>query len=62
MFYENLERLCKEKKNMSVWQFVDSIGLAHANTHYWKNGRLPKIETVKKIAECLDVSMVELLK
>lgn len=62
MFYENLERLCKERKNMSVWQFVDSIGLAHANTHYWKNGRLPKIATVQKIADNLGVPIAELLK
>lgn len=62
MFYENLERLSKEKKNMSVWQLVDAIGLAHANTHYWKKGRLPKVETLKKLAECLDIPMSELLK
>ena len=62
MFYENLKRLCKEKKNMSVWQLVDATGLAHANTHYWKKGRLPKVETLKKLAGFLDVPMSELLK
>ena len=47
---------------MSIWQLVDSLELAHANAHYWKNGRLPKLETVMKIAERLGVSAAELLK
>ena len=61
MFYENLTRICQEK-GMSIWQLVDSLELAHANAHYWKNGRLPKLETVMKIAERLGVSAAELLK
>lgn len=50
MFYNKLENLCREN-GVTVNKLVTDIGLGTSNPTYWKNGSIPKKETIRKITE-----------
>ena len=56
MFWENFYKLCQtaEKKPFTV---VKEIGIAQGSITKWKNGSIPKGETLKKIADYFGVSV-----
>ena len=60
MFWDNFQRICKEKGE-SPNGVCREIGLSNAVATHWKNGTLPKADVLVKIAEYLDVSVDYLL-
>ena len=60
MFYDQLEKICKEK-GISITPMVVDLGLSKGNIRNWKKGTLPKYETRIKIAEYLKVPIEELM-
>lgn len=59
-FYDNFIGLCKQK-GVSPSVAVKSIGLGTPNATYWKRGSIPKLETVKKLAEYFEVTIDDLM-
>lgn len=60
MFYENLKALCKAK-GTTLSKVMQEIGLSSGNLSKWKSGGMPRSDTLSKIADCLDVSVNDLL-
>jgi len=60
MFYDILKRLCK-KKNITVKDLCDYLGMSTGNTGSWKSGKTPSIKVLQKIADYFDVSTDYLL-
>jgi len=60
VFYDQLEKICKEK-GMSITPMVVDLGLSKGNIRNWKNGTLPKFETRLKIAEYLNIPIEKLM-
>lgn len=60
MFWDNFQRICKEKGE-SPNGVCHEIGLSNAVATHWKNGTQPKADVLVKIAEYLDVSVDHLL-
>ena len=60
MFYERLSILCL-KKRIAVSSLVKSLGLSTSKVTAWKNGTVPKGETLIKIADYFGVSVDYLL-
>lgn len=57
MFYDQLNRLCKEN-NLTPTAFVtEKLGLSSSKITAWKNGSIPKYEILKEIAEFFNVSV-----
>jgi transcriptional regulator with XRE-family HTH domain len=61
LFFNNLSRVCEEK-GTTIWEVLKELGMSRASGTYWKNGRLPNLDTVIKIAGFLDTTVSELLK
>lgn len=61
MFYSQLEKLCKQQ-NISVTAFaIKKLKMSGSNVTKWKNGNVPKSDTVQKIASYFNVSTDYLL-
>lgn len=60
MFYENLKALCKAK-GTTLSKVMQEIGLSSGNLSKWKSGGMPRSDTLSKIADCLNVSVNDLL-
>lgn len=60
MFYSRLKEICEEK-NTNVTTLLKNLNLSSGNLSKWKNGGVPKSETISKIAEYLGVSVDYLL-
>ena len=56
MFWNIFYALCKEK-GTSPNAVCKEIGLSNAAATGWKNGKLPKLDVLVKIADHLDVSI-----
>lgn len=61
MFYENVNRMCKERR-VSITKMATDIGLSNAASSSWKKGSVPKGDTLQKIADYFDVSIDVLLR
>lgn len=60
-FHENL-KIAREKKNMTQKEVADSIGVAKSTYSLYESGnREPNVQTIKKIANTLNVSADDLL-
>lgn len=60
-FYENL-KLAREQKGLSQKDVAEKIGVAKSTYSLYESGnREPNVQTIKKIANVLDVSADELL-
>lgn len=60
-FNENL-KMAREKKNMTQKEVADSIGVAKSTYSLYESGnREPNVQTIKKIADTLNVSADDLL-
>lgn len=53
-FYNKFIELC-EAKGVFPTNVARAIGIGTPNVTYWKNGSLPKVGTVKKLASYFDV-------
>lgn len=60
MFYETVKDLCDEKP-IKITALARKLHLSPSAPNNWKEGSLPKVETVMKIAEFFDVSTDYLL-
>ena len=60
MFYENLEKILKQK-NLTLNKLAKGTGLAQSPTSRWKNGTIPNGETIIKICKYLEISSDYLL-
>lgn len=59
-FYENL-KLAREQKGLSQKDVAEKIGVAKSTYSLYESGnREPNVQTIKKIANALDVSADEL--
>lgn len=54
MFYKRFIELCRAR-GISPSAAVNAIGLNKSNATYWKNGSVPKAQTLYKLAEYFDV-------
>lgn len=60
MFYETVKELCDDKP-IKITSLARKLHLSPSAPNNWKEGSLPKVETVMKIAEFFDVSTDYLL-
>lgn len=61
MFYDIFAELCK-RKNKSPTGAALELNISRATVNYWKNGKEPNVEAVKKIAAFFNVSTNYLLE
>lgn len=60
MFYEQVKALC-DARNIKITGLARSLHLSPSAPNNWKEGSLPKAETIMKIAEYFDVTTDYLL-
>lgn len=60
MFYENLNTLCK-KNSTTVTAVLKELNISTSKGTAWKNGSVPKGDTLSKLAEYFNVSTDYLL-
>lgn len=61
LFYENLQRICDEKK-IPVTNLIAELGLSSGNLSSWKKGNNPRSDTLIKLSNKLGVSVNYLLE
>lgn len=54
LFYEKFQELCREK-GLSMSAAVGIMGISKGNLSYWRKGRLPKGDVLRRIARFFDV-------
>lgn len=60
MFYDRLKELCKEN-NITLTNLVKELNMSSGNLSRWKNGGVPKGDTLSALAEYFKVSTDYLL-
>lgn len=60
MFYERLKALCEEKQT-NLTSVLKNLGMSSGNLSKWKNGKIPKSDTVSALAEYFGVTSDYLL-
>lgn len=60
MVYENIARLCKERK-ISIARLERSCKLGNGVISGWKNGQ-PRLDSAKSVADYFGVTVDELMK
>ena len=61
MFFEQLQKLCNSN-NISLTALVeDKLHMSRSNVTKWKDGKVPKIDTIQKISSYFNVSADYLL-
>lgn len=60
MFYENVKTLCA-LHNTTITRLAKELGLSTAMPTAWKNGGMPRIETIQRIADYFGVSVETLM-
>lgn len=55
MFYDRLKELCKEK-GITLTNLVKELHMSTGNLSKWKNGNVPKSDTISALAEYFGVS------
>ena len=60
MFFDKYSELCKKKGKTPTGVAIE-LNVSRATVNYWKNGNVPKQETLKKIANYFNVSVDYLL-
>lgn len=60
MFYDNLRKICREK-GTTVTTVLKELKMSTGSTGKWKDGSIPKIDTVMQLSEYLDVSLDRLV-
>lgn len=57
MFYEQLNRLCKENNTTPTAFVTEKLGLSSSKITAWKGGSIPKYGVLKKIADYFHVTV-----
>lgn len=60
MFWERFYDLC-QKNNTTPNAICSKLNLSTATATHWKNGSIPKIDTLMKIAEILNTTVAYLM-
>lgn len=60
MFYDNLKDACREK-GTTVTTILKELHMSTGSTGKWKDGSIPKIDTVMQLSEYLGVSLDRLV-
>lgn len=60
MFYENVKTLCA-LHNTTITRLAKELGLSTAMPTAWKNGGMPRIETIQRIANYFGVNVETLI-
>jgi transcriptional regulator with XRE-family HTH domain len=60
VFYEQLKKLCNQN-NITPTELIKSFNMSSGNLGSWKNGGMPSIEILQKIAKYFNVSTDYLL-
>lgn len=60
MFYDNLRSVCSEQ-GTTVTTVLKELKMSTGSTGKWKDGSIPKIDTVMQLAEYLNVSLDRLV-
>lgn len=60
MFYDRLKALCL-KKGVTLTNLVKSLNMSTGNLSKWKNGNIPKSDTIRALAEYFGVTADYLL-
>ncbi|MBP5361924.1 MAG: helix-turn-helix transcriptional regulator [Ruminococcus sp.] len=60
MFFDNFEKLCESIGTNPTRFTKDVLGLSTSKVTAWKNGSIPKFETLQKIAAAFNVTVGEL--
>lgn len=55
MFYEQVKSLCKTR-NIAISTLARTLNLSPSAPNNWKEGTLPKAETIMKLSDYFDVS------
>ena len=61
MFYDNLKDACREK-GTTVTTVLKELHMSTGSTGKWKDGSIPKIDTVMQLSEYLGVSLDRLME
>lgn len=61
MLYDNIKRLCADR-GLSLHALEKQAGIGNGLIDDWKDGGDPKISTLAKIAQTLEVSVEDLIK
>ncbi len=56
MFYERLKLLC-EQNDIKLTNLIQQLGMSSGNMNKWKNGVVPKGNTLSKLADYFNVSV-----
>ena len=60
LLYNNIKELCA-KKNTTINKLEDEAGLARGTIYRWDKS-MPSLDSVYKVAKCLNVTINRLLK
>jgi transcriptional regulator with XRE-family HTH domain len=60
MFWTQFQHLCR-REGKSPNGVAKEIGLSSGTVTFWKNGKIPKSDTLKKLADYFGVTVDELL-
>lgn len=60
MFYDRFLDLCK-RKNLKPTAVIEELGFSSGNMSRWKNGKVPRGDSLKRVAEYFNVSTDYLL-
>lgn len=60
MFWVNYAELC-QKNGISPNKAASEIGISSGSVTAWKNGRIPRVAVLRRIAEYFGVSVEDLL-
>lgn len=53
-FYDRLKEICEER-GISPYSIQKELKLSNSSTTQWKNGQTPRIDTLKRIANHLNI-------
>lgn len=56
MFYETLLQLCKERNESLTNVLTKKLKMSGGNMTKWKDGKIPKADTISKLADYFGVS------
>lgn len=59
-FYDKVNNICIQR-GLTVTKLLKILNLSTSFGTYWKNGRIPGVDTVKEIADYFDISTDYLL-
>lgn len=60
MFYDNVLKLC-EARGVKITNVITELGFSQGNLSNWKNGRIPRADSIRKLADYFGVPVDALI-